>query len=167
MNLGKLLGSGKSFFGGRGTVSYREDKRVYLPKFNAAKNPFEPKSAETAVKSAPAKIKEKPVIVPMAAPAAAGSGKFSPKPVRPTRAISWKDKLNPFRAPEPAAPLMVGAVQVELSLDAVKVVHNDLADADIEVVPVKSRTVAAEEVPMLPPARRPWEFLGERLIKAG
>ena len=57
------------------------------------------------------------------------------------------------------------AVQVELSLEAVKVVHNDLADADIEIVPVKSRTDATPEAPMLPPARAAWEFLGERLVK--
>jgi hypothetical protein len=162
MNLGKLLGSGKSFFGGRGTVSYREDKRVYLPKFNTGKNPFESKPAEAAPEPAPAKITEKPV----AAPVPARARKFSPKPAGPVRAVSWKDKLNPFRAPTPSAPPMVGAVQTELSLEAVKVVHNDLADADIEIVPVKSRT-AADEAPMLPLARRPWEFLGERLIKAG
>ncbi len=167
MNLGKLLGSGKSFFGGRGTVSYREDKRVYLPKFNAAKNPFVPKPAEAAPEMTPPKAAAKTTGVPAAAPVAARAKKVSPTPAGPARAVSWKDKLNPFRPAEPIAPPMVGAVQVELSLDAVKVVHNDLADADIEVVPVKSRTVAADEVPMLPPARRPWEFLGERLIKAG
>jgi hypothetical protein len=89
-----------------------------------------------------------------------------PKPAMPARATSWKDKLNPFRAPEPVrlAP-QAGAVQVELSLEAVKVVHNDLSDADIEVVPVKSRTAAMPEPAMLPPARSAWEFLGERLVK--
>jgi hypothetical protein len=166
MNLGKLLGSGKSFFGGRGTVSYREDKRVYLPKFNAEKNPFVPKLAEAVPEMAPSKAAAKVPAAPAAAAIAASAKKVLSKPTGPTRAISWKDKLNPFRPAEPIAPPMVGAVQVELSLDAVKVVHNDLADADIEIVPVKSRTVAADEMPALPPARRPWEFLGERLIKA-
>ena len=37
MNLGKLLGAGKSFFGGGGKVAYRTDKSFYLPKFNAEK----------------------------------------------------------------------------------------------------------------------------------
>jgi hypothetical protein len=171
MKLGKLLGAGKSFFSGKGAASYREDKRVYLPKFNTDKNPFMPKSEENAPEPAPPKAKGKtvarPAVAPSAAPAAASARKFSPKFAGPSRVVSWKDKLNPFRTPVPSAPLMVGAVQTELSLDAVKVVHNDLADADIEVVPVKSRTVAVDELPMLPPARRPWEFLGERLIKAG
>lgn len=159
MNLGKLLGAGKTFFGGGGNVAYRENKRVYLPKFNTAKNPFTPKPAEPApavapkVKNAPAPVAAKTQKIPVFA--AAG----------PTRAVSWKDKLNPFRAPEPSRPTTPSAVQVELSLEAVKVVHNDLADADIEVVPVKSRTAATPEAPMLPPARAPWEFLGERLVK--
>jgi hypothetical protein len=168
MNLGKLLGAGKTFFGGGGTVAYREDKRVYLPKFNAEKNPFTSKPAESAPVSAPAAA---PEVKQVSVPVAAKTQKipvFNAPPTKspmPTRAISWKDKLNPFRTPEPVRPAMPGAVQVELSLEAVKVVHNDLADADIEVVPVKSRTAAAPETPMLAPARSSWEFLGERLVK--
>ena len=169
MNLGKLLGAGKSFLSGRGSVSYREDKSVYLPKFNSEKNPFAPKPSEPAPAAKPSEAKKASALtaVPVAARTAA-----KPQPVPavrapgPTRAIGWTSKLNPFRAPEPVAPPMVNGVQVELSLDAVKVMHNDLADADIEIVPVKSRTVATPETPMLPPARQPWEFLGERLIKA-
>ena len=40
MKLGKLLGAGKSFFGGQGVVTYRENKQVYLPKFNPGKIPL-------------------------------------------------------------------------------------------------------------------------------
>jgi hypothetical protein len=149
MNLGKLLGAGKSFFGGGGNVAYREDKKFNLPKFNADRNPFAPKPVQPAPVAAP---ETKKVFTP---PPAAG----------PTRATSWKDKLNPFRAPEPARLAAPNAVQVELSLEAVKVVHNDLADADIEIVPVKSRTASPAEAPVLPPTRSAWEFLGERLVK--
>jgi hypothetical protein len=156
MNLGKLLGSGKSFLGGGGLVKYRENKRIYLPKFNAAKNPFVLKPAEAAPAPAPAPSMEAKKSVPPVA--------FTPAP-RPPRALSWTDKLNPFRTPEPVAPPMVGAVQSELSLDAVKVIRNDLSDADIEVVPVKSQTLSVPETPVLPPQRHSWEFLGERLVK--
>ncbi len=149
MNLGKLLGAGKSFFGGGGNVAYREDKKFNLPKFNADRNPFAPKPAPPAPVAAP---ETKKVFTP---PPAAG----------PVRATSWKDKLNPFRAPEPARLAAPNAVQVELSLEAVKVVHNDLADADIEIVPVKSRTASPAEAPVLPPTRSAWDFLGERLVK--
>jgi len=160
MNLGKLLGAGKSFFGGGGKVAYREDKKFHLPKFNADKNPFAPKAANGAGDlnkvSLPAAAKTQRIPVVANARAA--------KVAEPVRAASWKDKLNPFRAPTPVAPA-ASAVQVELSLESVKVVHNDLADADIEVVPVKSQTISQPEAPMLPPARQSWEFLGERLVQ--
>jgi hypothetical protein len=52
-------------------------------------------------------------------------------------------------------------MQAELSLDTVKVVHNDLTDVDVEIVPMKSRSVAAEsQAP-----KKSWEFLGERLLR--
>ncbi len=160
MKLGKLLGAGKTFFGGKKAIAYHADKRVYLPKFNTAKNPFTPKSAGATPVGAPA---VKPGSVPVAA-------RVSPTPVpatpRAARVTSWADKLNPFRAPEPVRPASYQAVQVELSLDAVKVVHNDLADADIEIVPVKSRPAPAPEMPMLPPSRTAWEFMGERLAES-
>jgi len=164
MKLAKLLGAGKSFFGGKGTVSYREDKRVYLPKFNAAKNPFATKPKEGAVteeKEAGEPIVAAPVV---AARLAAETQKIAtlpaPKPMaaKPARA-GWADKLNPFRAPQPAAPQPVATVQPELSLDAVKVLHNDLSDADVEVVPVKSRTVAPAA------ASSPMDYVGEPVLR--
>ncbi len=163
MNLGKLLGAGKTFFGGGGKVAYREKKGVYLPKFNGEKNPFSPKPAEAALAIAPevkkysAYVAAKTQKIPTLATARAA---------KLERSAGWATKLNPFRAPEPVAPPTLNAVQVELSLDAVKVIHNDLADADIEVVPVKSRTVAQPEAAALPPARQAWEFMGERLLRA-
>lgn len=162
MNLGKLLGAGKSFFGGGKAKAYRENKGVYLPKFNAEKNPFVSKSADSAGDVSG------PKAVPVATAKAVtfSSAPLASAPARPARAASWKDKFNPFRAPEPSSPAMVGAVQTELSLDAVKVIRNDLSDADIEVVPVKSQTVSPAEPPVLPPSRRSWNSLTERLVGA-
>ena len=143
MKLAKLLGAGKSFFGGKGSVSYREDKRVYLPKFGTAKNPFAPKPVEQGGGETVVLGK---ISAPVAVKVAAKTQKiyYTPSAPKPTRAIGWADKLNPFRAPQPAVEPIPNAVQSELSLDAVKVLHNDLSDAEVEVVPVKSRTVAAE-----------------------
>ena len=135
MNLGKLLGAGNSFFGGRGTVSYRENKRVYLPKFNGEKNPFSPKAAEPAAAATPPAVKRT----------------VRPVPAKSAGLAGWTEKLNPFRAPAPAPLPVRSVVQTELSLDAVKVIHNDLADADIEIVPARSRTVS--EAPVLSPVR--------------
>jgi hypothetical protein len=55
-------------------------------------------------------------------------------------------------------------VQPELSLDRVKVVHNDLSDVDVAVVPIKSRTVPEAVEPMLPPAHGgdAWSRLGAK-----
>ena len=104
MNLGKLLGAGKTFFGGGGKVAYREDKKFNLPKFNADKNPFAPKPADAAP-AAPEvkKVSPSPVASAKKAPAFVI---LPPNPAMPTRAASWKDKLNPFRAPEPVRALM-------------------------------------------------------------
>lgn len=162
MNLGKLLSAGKSIFSSKNPVKYREDKRVYLPKFNGDKNPFAPSAVETPPVAAEKQSSPSPAAAP-----SAKTGGHSPAPaVRTTRGAGWASKFNPFRDPEPPAPSMVGAVQAELSLDAVKVIRNDLADAEIEVVPVKSQTVSAAEPPVLPPSRRPWSALGERLVNA-
>ena len=143
MNLGKLLGAGKSFFSGCTQAAYRQNKHVYLPKFNEQKNPFIPKPDA----SAPA------------------DKKTSSTGARATRATNWTSRLNPFRPPAPTANAPI-AIQPELSLEAVKVVQNDLTEADIEVVPVKSRTIATPEPTVLPAGRGQWEFSNERLVKS-
>jgi len=163
MNLGKLLGTGKTFFGGGDSVAYRLNKRIALPKFNEGKNPFAPKPVEPAPATAPEAQK---VLAPVAAVAAAATQKVSARPAAKPARAGWTTKLNPFRAPAPVAPLAHRAEQPELSLDAVKVMHNDLADADIEIVPVKSHAAAPMTAPVLPPARQAWEFLGESLLKS-
>ena len=68
MNLGKLLVAGKSIINGGREISYRANKRVYLPKFGSTPNPFQP-GAETEAAPAPA---------PKAAPVAAKTQKFRP-----------------------------------------------------------------------------------------
>ncbi|HEY3761174.1 MAG TPA: hypothetical protein VGN23_05455 [Verrucomicrobiae bacterium] len=134
---------------GKAQVAYRSDKQFYLPKFGAAKNPFN-KTPE----SAPAK-KESPA-----------AQKISAAPIAPQPTPTVASRFSPAPAPmvRPPQLLMSGVpvVQTELSLDAIKVVHNDLSDAEVEVIPLKSRGDVAE----LPPARRSWEILGERLLKA-
>jgi hypothetical protein len=191
MNLGKLLGLGKSFFGGNREASYQVNRRACLPKFNEGRNPFAAKTAAgtatvaaaEAVKAAPP---SPPLVIPPPAPiktilpnmqnkvlvvgrpekaAAVPQGKAAaPGAAKPGR-LGWTTRLNPFRAPaqETSAP---GAVQAEFSLNAVKVIHNDLADADVEVVPVKSRAPATAAAPVLPPARQAWEYMGENMLNS-
>jgi hypothetical protein len=167
MNLAKLLVAGKSIINGREEISYRANKHVYLPKFGLAQNPFkspdevEPAEPEAETIAAPIKKAVTPV--------AAKTQKLPPWPPRPVRATSWASKLNPismWRGSAPAAPSAPCPVQSELSLDSVKVVHNDLSDADVEVVPIKSRTAGETAVPVLPPPEKSWEFLAKRMFHA-
>ncbi|HEX4350212.1 MAG TPA: hypothetical protein VH251_07485 [Verrucomicrobiae bacterium] len=100
--------------------------------------------------------------VPMPATKVVAKPSIAQPVAKPAKA-GWTTRLNPFRPPEPVAPPV--AEQTELSLDTVKVVHNDLADADVEIVPVKSHT-EQPAAPMLPPARQAWEYMGENLLKS-
>ena len=63
MNLGKLLGAGKSFFGGGETCRYRTDKRFYLPKFDLAEksvcDPRQPARDGIAETAAPDPVGQK------------------------------------------------------------------------------------------------------------
>ena len=165
MKLGKLLAAGKSIMGGSMEIAYCVDKRVYLPKFGLAKNPFtspaEDKPVRVATEAAVELTKKKIELL-----AAAKTQKLPALSDTPSPTASWVGKLNPVSlwrgSPEPDAQ---PSVQAELSLDGVKVVHHDLSDADVEVVPVKSRTVQETPIPVLAPATKSWEVLGERLFK--
>ena len=118
------------------------------------------------------------------------------QPAEPTRAAepakvaapvdSWLKKINPMvwfnrkpAEPKPAIPRFSkphAPVQGELSLDNIKVMRNDLSEADVEVVPAKARapkvmaapvpqaSAAAMAIPDVPPATRAWEFIGEHLM---
>ena len=172
MNLGKLLGAGKSFISGGKPAAYRTDKRVYLPQFVSPKNPFTPASTPATpaelpkpAGKAPVALMKKTTTLPWMKTRKLPV--IAPKP-GPVRATTWASKLNPvslFRTAPAAVDKGVATVQAELSLEKVKVVHNDLSDADVEIVPMKSRP-ASGPVADAPPAKRSWEALGERIMKA-
>jgi hypothetical protein len=169
MNLGKLLGAGKSFVSGGKLAAYRADKRVYLPRFNSPKNPFTPAIQPELPKPIAQKTIE-PVKKP-SAPTWAKTEKMPTisAPVKPVP--TWTSRLNPVSlwrgsAPETPAQIAARPVQAELSLEKVKVVHNDLSDAEVEVVPMKSRPARATVmVASLQPAKQSWEILGERMLE--
>ncbi len=169
MNLGKLLGAGKSIISGEKPAAYRPDRSFYLPQFGSPKNPFA-NPATPAMQTelpkppahdstAPAKKTKSPLAETKKIPVGAYSGATA-------RATTWASKLNPvalFSAAPAAANKNATPVQVELSLEKVKVVHNDLTDADVEVVPMKSRP-ARESVS--PSPKKSWTELGARIMKA-
>jgi hypothetical protein len=147
MNFGKLLAVGRSIVNSRAEVSYRADKQFTLPKFGPGKNPFTKAPVET---------------VPAPAPTEQPAAQKAPSIPAPPPRFASPPSPAPVLRPAPSAANGMPVVQPELSLDTVKVVNNDLSDADVEVVPLKSRGGVAE----LPPARKSWEILGERLLKA-
>ncbi|HXF09890.1 MAG TPA: hypothetical protein VN625_03835, partial [Desulfuromonadaceae bacterium] len=113
----------------RSETSYRANKQVYLPKFESPKNPFGNLPKPPPPASAPARSNH----------IAAAQATRLPPPPPPTPSehpTTWVSRLKasvlhdaPMPRPQEAQP----AVQAELSLDSVKVLHNDLSDAEVEV----------------------------------
>ena len=160
------MAAGKSLVSGRGAMAYRESKQAYLPKFGSPKNPF----VTPAQNESPKAPVENPV-APMgevSSPSWAKTQKMPTISSSPKSLATWTTKLNPMtmlrgsQEEKTFSPV----VQAELSLDSVKVVHNDLTDADVEIVPIKSRSAREFDAPDLQPAKKSWEILGERLLKA-
>jgi len=188
MKLGTLLAAGKSLaLRRRGESPYRANKQFYLPKFGSPKNPFasanqsgeaiSPEEAAAAPVKTPitvvaAKTQKLPTFSP--APRAANNRPTTvKKPAlpaqKPRRSSGWMSRLNPFG---PGSGFTAGRrenanspVQAELSLDAVKVLRNDLSDVDVEIVPLKSRPSRDMSEPGPGTAKKMWGLLGEQFLK--
>src|SRR6516165_3088593 len=167
MNLGKLLMAGKIIIGGREEVSYRISNRGYLPKVISPKN-----LCAAAVETKPALPAEATPVKKGTAPDGAKTQKLPalPKAGSPTRTRAGKwSPLSFWRSWRPTVPQKPEhPMQAELSLDRVKVMHNDLTDADVEVVPIKSRTASEPEASILPPAQTgdSWGRLSAKIFGA-
>jgi hypothetical protein len=174
MSMGRLLAAGKSLIGAQDASSrYRLDKKARLPRFGSPKNPFAAgQQAPTAVHAVSphqtAATAELQVSVTGPAPSP------PPPPVTRLRRAArrlreWCVEANPIpRLAGPArsaftvAPRFTSApIQNELSLDAVKVVRNDLCEADLEIVPVKA-VRRADLVPV--PEENAWSRLTTRIF---
>lgn len=171
MNLGKLLGAGKSIIGAGKPAAYRTDKRLYLPQFVSPKNPFaKPAATATQAELSKPAPQTSAAPVPKSVPSWVKTQTTSVLATQgaTARTTNWMSRLNPvaiFRAAPASAGRLATPVQAELSLEKVKVVHNDLTDADVEIVPMKSRP-AREPAAEMPPAKKSWADLGERIMKA-
>ena len=187
MKLGTLLAAGKSLaLGRRGESPYRANKQVYLPKFSSPKNPFAAPAETEAETETAGPAAENAGAAPVKNEAATKTQKIPtlpfavdqqaaavPEPAvpfkKPGRSSKWMSRLNPFAAGSPFPAARGGnaktPVQAELSLDAVKVLRNDLSDVDVEVVPLKSRPASEAGQPDLGTAKKSWGLLGERFLK--
>ena len=167
MSLLKLLTTGKSLVGLKDAESrYRMTNQRLLPKFGSGKNPFRDAEATGFIaKEAAPGVVEKISAPASVAPAVAASSP-APAPRAPissqgagllrlgaskardlaaTVQNRWVSQLGsvlsrPARKPMKPAVVPLGPtvpVQGELSLDRIKVMRNDLSDADLEVVPAR------------------------------
>ncbi len=179
MSLGRLLTSGKSLVGLHNAEGrYEMRPKNLLPKFGSDKNPFmaaKPQSLQaefsrklsatartlTDVELEAAKRK-KTQPLPKVTALKTDSQAISGSTVK-TQALAWfgriAKKANPLNwfagrksAVNAASRLNKAPVQVELSLEKIKVVRNDLSDADLEVVPVKI-SVKPKPESVAPPAK--------------
>ena len=142
----------------------------------AAEETPKPAAASASEQAAPRPTRVAPPETPVAAPIKTVSGKTQKIPASPVseKKSAWAGRLGPKSIFKAVVSKTVGSpgpgtmgkaqkpmeTQTELSLDAVRVVHNDLSDVDVEVVPMKSRSAPPE----LKPAKKSWEVLGERLF---
>lgn len=136
MSLGRLLATGRSLVGLRnGESRYRESKQVRLPKFISPKNPFASGDDNSELQVT--------VATPVTVSATARSVAATPAKRGTSllvRAGAWfgslSTKVNPFRGRKErvsAARLPSAEAkpkQGELTLERVRVLRNDLSDAD-------------------------------------
>lgn len=149
MSLSQLLAVGQSIKGGKDTPNpFRMRNDRVLPKFAPMGRPIslapQPKPFSetaqmffTARKAVPAgSVPSRPTAAPASAPQTSTGQKTAPRGLA---------RLNPFAA-KPVARRSL--VQTEMSLDTVRVMRNDLKDADLELVAVPAvkapETTAAE-----------------------
>ena len=166
MSLLKLLTTGKSLVGLKDAESrYRMTNQRLLPKFGSAKNPFS--AAETVepvstVATPPIEEQQSaPVTHPTTMePASNGTIKESAGLLRlgtsKARGLAaaalqtrWVSQLGPLisrparkttKAAGVPVPSKPQQVQGELSLDRIKVMRNDLSDADLEIIAARPKT---------------------------
>jgi len=148
-----------------GECRYRINKRAALPKFISPRNPFAPARQPETPPLASAEVARKnrgqmPTRAKLNSTAVAPTGLQAWVRERAARWIGdWKQRFNPLPQlpgrPGPArsaGPRFTKApVQSELSLDKVRVMRNDLSDADFEVVPARTPVALRVEQPVALP----------------
>lgn len=153
MSFGKLLAAGKSFAGGQNMERYRVNSRVLLPKFISQQNPFTQLPNKEASARTVIPVTTAQCLPEQAAEAGARAASSNDCVKSAARASVWSRaglwlagcarKLNPLKLfnrrvsqPKSVIPRFgKEPVQGELSLEQVRVMRNDLSDADLEVVP--------------------------------
>ena len=152
----RLLSVGRSLNEVKSVGRYHVPRQVGLPSFNFGRPAQKISSAPPA-----APVEEKKPVTDEA---------------KKKTSSGWLKPANPFAGAKAGAARP--AVQAELTLEKIKVVRNDLSDADIEVVTQKELPRQAELKPYRKPNRpadvpsddllgtKAWTWLGSRLFGA-
>lgn len=171
MSLMRLLTMGRALNEVKGAGRYHIPREVGLPRFNFGKPAMKISSAP-AVKAAAGEAQATPATVGETTTVAAAGG------VRKPASGGWLKRSNPFAAAQPQPVAAKSPVQAELTLDKVKVVRNDLTEADFEIVPKQELPRQSELKPYRKPNRpasvpeddvlgaKAWNWLGSRLFGA-
>jgi hypothetical protein len=154
MSLMRLLSMGRSLNEVKSVGRYHVPRELGLPQFRTGK------------------LSVKAAAQPSPKPEAAQTA-----PVAASKTNGWFKRANPFAAPS-AEGQATAPVQAELTLDKVKVVRNDLTEADFEIVPKQELPRQADikpyrkrNQPAAVPAHdmlgaKAWNWLGSRLFGA-
>jgi hypothetical protein len=168
MSMLRLLSTGKSLVGLKHSPArYRLGDSRALPKFNPGKNPFLAKAAlqktepsieegsSSAASPAPDRLAVVSTGSPGSEPSVSTASPRSSTPFSfrsllirlfaPVRNCFRRKTIAPVTRKLTSAPRL--AIQGELSLDAVKVVRNDLSDGDLEIVPARQSAPGKTELP--------------------
>lgn len=177
MSLAKLLATGRSLIGSNEQGRYRANPRIRLPKFVSPKNPFmsapnkECSPARTVSPEQPAQSLSPQAAVDDTRAATTGLPVANAARVSVRSFIAWiagaAGRLNPFAWRPASATSAIPnfnrpATQPELVLEKIRVVRNDLSDADMEAAPM----TAVGEV-RKPAASKAFDRLAEQMAGAG
>jgi hypothetical protein len=162
MSLLRLLAAGKSLAGLKpANVRYRLSNERLLPKFGSKTNPFrpdtvqecsmplQPQLASAESNPNPSQPAEANTAKDHATNPSPGKVNLAPTPERPKPA-SWAGRLaavfrtRPSRLKSAIPAFVKPMVQVELSLERVKVVRNDLSDSDLDIVRCRSEATSTK-----------------------
>ncbi len=158
MSLMRLLTAGRSWVGLKDPGSrYQMGKPGMLPKFGSGRNPFGAKKAvgppHRSVESDRSDKAAAPAPVPGASAAQAQPASHSRSQIAIRQEVAkkenWASKLGLLlgvrvkkrQATAPVTPPPSARPQLELSLDSIKVVRNDLSDADVVILTAEEPSV--------------------------
>lgn len=176
MSLMRLLSLGHCVSEVTSGNPYRLAKESYLPSYGVGNVPLTSPAKPQPAAKATTRIESQPVAAARPSWKRRAAAGFSALKMR-LPGSRWMKRSNPFATRNEGGKTIAGSppanppatpTQAELSLDKVRVMRNDLSDADVEVVlkPVPGRTASGESVSGAPDPlnAKPWNWLATKIF---